>query len=107
VPLTFAQAALGDEIEVPTVDGRVKLKIPAGTQTETFFRLRGKGVPYLRGSGRGDQHVKVRVVTPTKLNERQKELLREFASLSGESISGYGVEDEGFFEKMKRAFRGE
>jgi len=103
VPINFAQAALGDEIEVPTVDGRVKLKIPAGTQTETFFRLRGKGVPYLRGSGRGDQHVKVRVVTPTKLTERQKELLREFAGMSdGESMG-----DEGFFEKMKRAFRGE
>lgn len=108
VPLTFAQAALGDEIEVPTVDGRVKLKIPAGTQTETYFRLRGKGVPHLRGSGRGDQHVKVRVVTPTKLSERQKELLRELAELSGEKPGQHGsAEDEGFFEKMKRAFRGE
>ncbi|NGQ94141.1 molecular chaperone DnaJ [Brevibacillus sp. SYP-B805] len=107
VPITFAQAALGDEIEVPTVDGRVKLKIPAGTQTETFFRLRGKGVPYLRGSGRGDQHVKVRVVTPTKLTERQKELLREFAGLSGDVPMGIPAEDESFFEKMKRAFRGE
>jgi molecular chaperone DnaJ len=107
VPITFAQAALGDEIEVPTVDGRVKLKIPAGTQTETFFRLRGKGVPYLRGSGRGDQHVKVRVVTPTKLTERQKELLREFAGLSGDSPMEIPAEDESFFEKMKRAFRGE
>ncbi|MCK9927421.1 molecular chaperone DnaJ, partial [Frankia sp. Mgl5] len=57
VPVNFAQAALGDEIEIPTVDGRVKLKVPAGTQTETFFRLRGKGVPFLRGGGRGDQHV--------------------------------------------------
>lgn len=107
VPLTYAQAALGDEIEVPTVDGRVKLKIPAGTQTETFFRLRGKGVPHLRGNGRGDQHVKVRVITPTKLNDKQKELLRELAELSGEKPGQPGVEDEGFFEKMKRAFRGE
>jgi len=109
VPLTYAQAALGDEIEVPTVDGRVKLKIPAGTQTETFFRLRGKGVPHLRGSGRGDQHVKVRVITPTKLSDKQKELLRELAELSGEKPGqhGGGVEDESFFEKMKRAFRGE
>jgi molecular chaperone DnaJ len=107
VPITFAQAALGDEIEVPTVDGRVKLKIPAGTQTETFFRLRGKGVPYLRGSGRGDQHVKVRVVTPTKLTERQKELLREFAGISGGAPIDIPAEDQTFFEKMKRAFRGE
>jgi len=106
VPITFAQAALGDEIEIPTVDGRVKLKIPAGTQTETFFRLRGKGVPYLRGNGRGDQHVKVRVITPTKLTERQKELLREFAGWTEES-TGYTGADESFFDKMKRAFRGE
>jgi len=107
VPLTYAQAALGDEIEVPTVDGRVKLKIPAGTQTETFFRLRGKGVPHLRGNGRGDQHVKVRVITPTKLSDKQRELLRELAELSGEKPGQHGGEDEGFFEKMKRAFRGE
>lgn len=108
VPLTYTQAALGDEIEVPTVDGRVKLKIPSGTQTETYFRLRGKGVPHLRGNGRGDQHVKVRVITPTKLSDRQKELLRELAELSGEKTGQHGgVEDEGFFEKMKRAFRGE
>ncbi len=106
VPITFAQAALGDEIEIPTVDGRVKLKIPAGTQTETFFRLRGKGVPYLRGNGRGDQHVKVRVVTPTKLTERQKELLKEFAGWTEDS-NGHTAADESFFEKMKRAFRGE
>jgi molecular chaperone DnaJ len=106
VPITFAQAALGDEIEIPTVDGRVKLKIPAGTQTETFFRLRGKGVPFLRGNGRGDQHVKVRVVTPTKLTERQKELLREFAGWT-EGSAGYDSADESFFVKMKRAFRGD
>jgi len=109
VPINFAQAALGDEIEVPTVDGRVKLKIPAGTQTETFFRLRGKGVPFLRSNGRGDQHVKVRVVTPTKLTDRQKELLREFSGFSeaGAMTADGQTSDEGFFEKMKRAFRGE
>ncbi|HZG14660.1 MAG TPA: molecular chaperone DnaJ [Candidatus Bathyarchaeia archaeon] len=107
VPITFAQAALGDEVEVPTVDGKVKLKVPAGTQTETIFRLRGHGVPYLRGNGRGDQHVKVRIVTPAKMTERQKELLREFAGISGDAPLGVAHEDEGFFEKMKRAFRGE
>ncbi|WP_019119955.1 molecular chaperone DnaJ [Brevibacillus massiliensis] len=107
MPINFAQAALGDEIEVPTVDGRVKLKIPAGTQTETYFRLRGKGVPHLRGSGRGDQHVKVRVVTPTKLSEKQKELLREFADLGSGVPQEVPHNDESFFDKVKRAFRGE
>lgn len=107
VPINFGQAALGDEIEIPTVDGRVKLKIPAGTQTETFFRMRGKGVPLLRGNGRGDQHVKVRVVTPTKLTERQRELLKELAGMTDDSEGHTAAEDESFFEKMKRAFRGE
>lgn len=107
VPVTFAQAALGDEIEVPTVDGKVKLKVPAGTQTETIFRLRGHGVPFLRGNGRGDQHVKVRIVTPSKLTERQKELIREFAGMNGDSPIEIPHGDEGFLEKMKRAFRGE
>ncbi len=65
--LTFAQAALGDEIEVPTFHGKVKLKIPAGTQTGTKFRLKGKGVPNVRGYGVGDQILVVRVITPTKL----------------------------------------
>jgi len=104
VPISFSQAALGDEIEVPTLDGKVKLKVPPGTQTGTSFRLRGKGVPYLRRTGQGDQHVKVVVHTPTKMTERQKELLREFAEINGNRP----VEEESsFFEKMKRAFRGE
>src|SRR5699024_2323663 len=67
LPITFAQAALGDEIEVPTVHGSVSIKVPAGTQTGKTFRLRGKGSPNVRGYGQGDQHVKVRVITPTKL----------------------------------------
>lgn len=105
MPLTFAQAALGDEIEVPTLHGKVKLKIPAGTQTGTKFRLRGKGVPNVRGYGQGDQHIHVRVITPTKLTEKQKQLLREFTE-----ISGNGAPDEqhdNFFAKVKRAFKGE
>lgn len=101
VPITFAQAALGDELEVPTLEGRVKLRIPPGTQTGTFFRLRNKGVPRLRGHGQGDQHVKVVVVTPTNLTERQKELLREFASIGGEDAPDGGAN---FFERMKKAF---
>lgn len=107
VPISFAQAALGDEIEVPALEGKVKLKVPAGTQTGTFFRLRGKGVPYLRGNGVGDQHIKVRIVTPTKLTDKQKDLLREFASLSDGAPLEIPQEDESFFGKMKRAFRGE
>jgi len=103
VPITFAQAALGDEIEVPTPSGKVKLKIPAGTQTNTYFRLKGHGVPRLRGLGQGDQHVKVVVVTPTKLSDKQKELLREFAKLSGEDAH---EQQETLFERMKKAFRG-
>ncbi|PLR93810.1 molecular chaperone DnaJ [Bacillus sp. T33-2] len=105
MPVTFVQAALGDEIEVPTVHGKVKLKVPAGTQTGTKFRLRGKGVPNVRGYGTGDQHVIVRVVTPTKLSEKQKQLLREFADISGQMP--LGEHEEGFFSKVKRAFKGE
>lgn len=104
IPITFAQAALGDEIEVPTLTEKVKLKIPPGTQTHTYFRLKGKGVPRLRGYGQGDQHVKVVVVTPTNLTEEQKRLLREFAALGGETA---GASDESLFGRMRRAFRGE
>ena len=101
LPISFVQAALGTEIEVPTVHGKVKLKIPAGTETGTSFRLKGKGAPRLRGSGNGDQHVKVTLVTPKNLNDKQKEVLRAFAEVSGETVSG---EDGGFFDKVKDAF---
>lgn len=104
VPLTFAQAALGDEIEIPTLTEKVKLKIPAGTQTDTYFRLKGKGVPRLRGYGQGDQHVKVVVVTPTNMTEEQRDLLREFARLSGEHTH---EQQQTIFERMKKAFLGE
>lgn len=105
MPVTFAQAALGDELEVPTVHGKVKLKVPAGTQTGKTFRLKGKGAPNVRGGGHGDQHVKIRVVTPQNLTERQKELLREFNDISGNEATD---EQHGnFFQKMKRAFKGE
>lgn len=105
MPLTFAQAALGDEIEVPTLHGKVKLKIPAGTQTGTNFRLRGKGVPNVRGYGQGDQHIKVRVITPTKLTEKQKQLIREFAEISG--FDSVDEQQDSFFSKVKRAFKGD
>lgn len=105
VPLTFAQAALGDELEVPTLTEKVKLKIPPGTQTGTYFRLKGKGVPKLRGYGQGDQHVKVTVVTPTNLSEEQKELLRQFAATDG-AYTNEGSH-KNIFERMRKAIMGE
>ena len=78
--LSFAQAALGTEINVETVEGKVKLKIPSGTQPETIIRLRGKGIKNLRGSGKGDHYVRIKVVIPKNLSSRQKELLKEFDS---------------------------
>lgn len=105
LPLTFAQAALGDEVEVPTLHGNIMLKIPAGTQTGRIFRLRNKGVPNVRGYGYGDQHVKVRVVTPTKLTSRQKELLREFNEIGGHEATD--EQGESIFQRFKKAFKGE
>lgn len=101
VPITFVQAALGDEIQVPTLDGQVKLTIPEGTQTATVFRLKDKGIPHLRGAGRGDQHVRVKVITPKKLTDRQRELLQEFAHNGGEDAN---PEQKSFFKKVKDAF---
>ncbi|MCH6266498.1 molecular chaperone DnaJ [Neobacillus citreus] len=105
MPITFVQATLGAEIEVPTLHGKVKLKVPSGTQTGTKFRLRGKGVPNVRGYGTGDQHILVRVITPTKLSDKQKQLLREFDEASGNAP--LGEHEESFFSKVKRAFKGE
>lgn len=105
MPVTFTQAALGDDIEVPTLHGKVKLKVPTGTQTGTKFRLKGKGVPNVRGYGQGDQHIKIRVITPTKLSQRQKDLLKELSEVSGDETAA--GQDDGFFSKVKRAFKGE
>lgn len=87
LPVSIVQASLGAEVEVPTIDGKVKYTVPEGTQTGTVFRLRGKGVPYLHGGGRGDQFVTVRVVTPKSLTAEQKDLLRRL----GESLGDTGV----------------
>lgn len=103
MPITFVQATLGDEIEVPTLQGKIKLKIPAGTQTGTNFRLRGKGVPNVRGYGQGDQHIQVKIITPKNLTERQKDLLREFGELSGNGA--VDEQNDNFFSKVKRAFK--
>ena len=101
VPISFAQAALGAEIEVPTIEGKLKMKVAAGTQSGTVLRLRGKGAPDLRGSGRGDELVRVVVETPRKLTARQREILEEFARSSGEEVNPLA---KGFFDKVKEMF---
>lgn len=101
--IQFVQAALGDEIYVPTVHGKVKLKIPAGTQSGTTFRIKGKGAPRLRGSGQGDQHVTVKIVTPSKLSDKQSQLLKEFANESDISVKEQS--DSSFFNKLKDVFK--
>ena len=99
-PISFVQATLGDKVEVPTIDGTVELKIPEGTQTGTSFRIKGFGLPHLRWNGKGNLYVKVKVVTPKKLSPQQKELLEEFANISGDEIYN---EEKGFFDKVKDA----
>jgi molecular chaperone DnaJ len=99
--INVAQAALGDKIAVPTLDGQEEMAIPAGTQTGDTFRLRGKGVPYLQRTGRGDQVVLVHVLTPTKLNKRQKELLRELSKTLGKEV--VHQPEKGLLEKLKEA----
>ncbi|MBQ2888197.1 MAG: molecular chaperone DnaJ [Firmicutes bacterium] len=126
LPITMVQAALGDEVEVETLDGRVKLTIPEGTQSGTSFRLRGRGFPKLRGYGKGDQNVKVSVTTPRDLTAEQRELLRQFAASTGvepkgsSNKSGGSKSDKnksdknkgkdkpkGFFNKIKDTISGE
>ena len=103
VPISFADAALGGELEVPTLDGRVKLKIPEGTQTGKMFRLRGKGVAPVRGGGAGDLMCRVAVETPVNLDRRQRELLEEFRkTLEGDS--SHSPKANGWFEGVKRFF---
>lgn len=80
--ISFAQAATGGEVDVASIDGSLKIRIPAGTQAETLIRLRGKGVPHVRGSGRGDEYIKVKIKVPKNLTSRQKELLQEFENES-------------------------
>ena len=101
--LNVAQAALGDEVEVPTLDGTEKLRIPAGTQTGRSFRLRGKGVPHLRRNGRGDQIVTVFVRTPTDLTDEQKDLLQKLARTLGKEVIPQG--ERGLFDRLRDAFK--
>ena len=102
MPISFTQAACGAEIEVPTLDGKVRYTVPEGTQTGTTFRLRGKGIPYVGYKNRGDQYVTVVVETPTQLTKEQKELLRKFEEAAGESAT---PKRKSFFEKLKENFK--
>jgi molecular chaperone DnaJ len=99
--INVAQAALGDHVKVPTLDGDEELTIPAGTQTGETIRLRNKGVPYLRRSGRGDEVVVVTVAVPTRLSEKQRELFEELSSTLGKEIVGH--HERGFLERVKEA----
>jgi molecular chaperone DnaJ len=103
IPLSIVQAALGAEIEVPTLDGKVKYTVPEGTQTGSVFRLRGKGIPSLRGGARGDQFVTVHVETPVGLTPEQKELLRQFGQSAS---SGYAAPSDTSKRDGKKRKRG-
>lgn len=85
IPITFAQAALGDTLQVPTIDGKIEYKVPEGTQTGTTFRMRGKGIQRVNSTGRGDQYVRVNIEVPRNLSDTQKKLLREFESNTSEN----------------------
>lgn len=100
IPITYAQAALGDEITVPTVDGKVSYSVPEGTQPGTVFRLRNKGVPYVNGRGRGEQYVRVILEVPRGLNSKQKEALKSFEGMMSEK--NY-EKRKSFFDKIKNA----
>ena len=102
IPITFSQAVLGDEITVPTIDGKVKYTVPEGTQSGTVFRLRNKGIQYVNGRGRGDQYVKVNIEVPRNLTGKQKEALRKFEELSTEK--NY-EKRRSFFDKLKDAMK--
>jgi molecular chaperone DnaJ len=102
VPVSFVQAALGADIEVPTLEGRAMIKIPAGTQSHSTFRVKGKGVKNLQDHGQGDLHVRVQVEVPTRLTAEQKAKLQEFAELCDEDVNPIS---KSFFEKAKSLFR--
>ena len=103
IPIGFVQATLGAEVDVPTLDGKVKMKIPPGTPTGKVFRLKGKGMPRLEGYGRGDEHVRVVVSIPTRLTKEEKKLLSEYARLRGESVDDNHAS---FVQKVKQTLKG-
>ncbi len=104
VPITFTQAALGAEIDVPTLGGKARVKVPRGTQTGQVFRLARQGLPNLRGRGIGDELVQVTVEIPRRLDHRQEELLREFAETEDKTVA---PDSKSFFERLIRYFAGD
>jgi molecular chaperone DnaJ len=105
-PISFTQAALGADLEVPTLSGRAKIKVPAGTQTGTTFRLRGKGMPRLHGTGSGDLHVKVKIKTPASLTQRQKQLLEDLAIEFGEKKRSHSEKEKSIIDKIVDEVKG-
>ena len=101
LPLSFVKAALGAEVSVPTIDGSVMMKIPAGTQSGKIFRLKEKGMPDLHNARHGDQYVRVMLHVPTHLTAEQRHLLEEYAKTNGEDVQG----EESFQEKIKKVFK--
>ena len=102
VPISFVQAALGADVEVPTIDGRIELKVPAGIQSGTVMKAAGKGIPFMRGEGRGDELVTIKVLTPKNLSERQKNLLKQFeADIDDQTVH---PEKKSFLDKLKSFF---
>ena len=102
VPINIVQATLGADIKVPTLDGQVTMKVPEGTQPGKVMRIKGKGIPNLRGGSRGDQLVRIKVVVPTKLSDKQKDALRKFADISKDNIN---PEEKSFMDKVKDFFK--
>jgi len=102
IPITFIQATLGVELDVPTIDGKVRYTVPEGTQTGTIFRLKGKGIPFLQSAGRGDQYVKILVEIPKQLSDEQKEILRQFDKISGDE---FYEKKKSFLDKVKNILR--
>ncbi len=100
--MTFAQAALGARLEVPTVDGREELEIPPGTQSGTEFKLRGHGVPRLRGAGRGDLHVIATLVVPAKLSKKEREAIQQLGEVSGPAV--LPKRGDGLFDRLRDIF---
>lgn len=102
VPISFVQAALGADIEVPTIDGKIEMKVPPGIQSGTVMKANGKGIPFMRGEGRGDELVTIKVLTPKNLSERQKKLLKQFeADIDDQTVH---PEKKSFIDKLKSFF---
>lgn len=102
IPISYTQAALGDELDIPTLEGSMKYSIPEGTQTGTTFRLKNKGIPSLKTKMKGDLYFTVKISVPKKLTEEQKDLLRKFAAIGGNNTDEHG---KSFFDKVKDAFK--